>query len=550
MDLLPRSTRRNLLQTLDGPCSALALNCCQFSCCIPRDALSDYHDDDHDHNHDDLPPSLADWMKHLLSNCPTLKLRDLVIPGTHDSGSYSIPATTLFSAVGRTQNESVLEQLQRGARYLDVRVGGATNSSSHREDSLIWHGCLAGGTFQLVVDQIATFLHHHDGEFVIVEVVAEYGRPFTPTQKMQCLKVLQETLGDMVYTSPTNLNTLFHQSNLADVIHQQKKQCLVLLHGRFYDGLADATICESSITYNEEYIESHFGFFRSDRWMNNRWYNTRDVTQLLKWNLEQVQQHGDVVVVVNDDKSRLLQNQVVLTPGAGSPTDVLRLLVGQLSLRPVSLALRLYQVHRCEDFFRQYAQQQWNMITLDFIDLVPGLVAFLINLNYHPPLMDAKRTAASAAPSANTPIQLQISLAAVHDGTQGSSTNVTDKVRALIQRDCVLYVTDVARDLGLSFATGQLTLVYRVCCITTVTSGSGTLWQVKQIYFDAYTQILVGAFVQSQGQVVTIDIESNKEGGVIFQGKRQDCDVPTPTNCCVIQYHVSESNEPEFSLLN
>ena len=215
MDCLPRSTRRGCLQTLDGPCSALALNCCQFSCCIPHDAFSNYLDDD---DHDQHQPH-ADWMKQVLSACPNLKLRDLVLPGTHDSGSYSIPALTLFSAVGRTQNLSVLQQLQHGARHLDVRVGGA----QHNDDSSsVWHGCLAGGPFQLIMDQIASFLQQHDGEFVIVEVVAEYGRPFTPAQKIQCLAILQETLGDKVFTSPTNLKTLFHQTNLIDVIVQQK----------------------------------------------------------------------------------------------------------------------------------------------------------------------------------------------------------------------------------------------------------------------------------------------------------------------------------------
>lgn len=531
MDCLPRSTRRNLLQTFDGPCSALALNCCQFSCCIPRDAFTNY-----DLDSAPQPQQHADWMKQVLTARPSLKLRELVIPGTHDSGSYSIPATTLFSAVGRTQNIAVLEQLKRGARYVDIRVGGGGNDAT----SLIWHGCLAGSPFSKIVDQIATFLHQHEGEFVIVEIVAEYGRPFTPTQKIQCLEVVKQSLGDLIYAT-RNLQRLLHETPLATVIQQQKKQCLVLVHSRFYDGLEQDV---NGIIYNEEYIESNYGFFRSDQWMNNRWYNTRDITQLFQWNLQEV---GEAAQNSSSDKSRLLlQNQLILTPGAGSPFDIVQLLVGQLSLRPVSFALQLYQGNRLEDYFRQHSDQPWNMIMLDFIDLVPGLVAFLISLNYQP----AAGPAVATRPEQH---HLQIRLAAAHDGKQGSkSQDVTAKMQALIHRDCVLYVTDVVRDLGVSFGIGQLTLVYRY--------GSAAVWHVKLISFDASTQILLSPYAQNPGLVVDVGSKADdqektlhNECGVIFDGQHQAANdkVKTPNTCCVVQYRVlGDSNEIEFSLLN
>lgn len=54
-------------------------------------------------------------------------VRDIFIPGTHDSGSYSdyepILGDSLVIKYTVTQDEDLLAQLIRGVRYLDIRVG-------------------------------------------------------------------------------------------------------------------------------------------------------------------------------------------------------------------------------------------------------------------------------------------------------------------------------------------------------------------------------------------------------------------------------------------
>jgi len=59
----------------------------------------------------------ANWMNGL---DPTLKVNQIHIPGTHDSGSYAInvPFLELFT---ETQALDIIEQLESGIRYFDIK---------------------------------------------------------------------------------------------------------------------------------------------------------------------------------------------------------------------------------------------------------------------------------------------------------------------------------------------------------------------------------------------------------------------------------------------
>lgn len=66
------------------------------------------------------------WMNDIRNVVGKLKLRDLMIPGTHDSGSYRRKRQfyeSLFVKYSVTQDDDVYTQLLNGVRYLDLRVG-------------------------------------------------------------------------------------------------------------------------------------------------------------------------------------------------------------------------------------------------------------------------------------------------------------------------------------------------------------------------------------------------------------------------------------------
>lgn len=64
------------------------------------------------------------WMNELKEEIKDVKMRNLFIPGTHDSGSYKYTFTeNLLTKYAVTQDDDIHHQLMHGIRYLDLRVG-------------------------------------------------------------------------------------------------------------------------------------------------------------------------------------------------------------------------------------------------------------------------------------------------------------------------------------------------------------------------------------------------------------------------------------------
>eukprot|EP01083_Nonionella_stella_P292878 996113_1 len=95
------------------------------------------------HTMKDMPlmgNQLCNWM----SQFPDQKLNQLSIPGSHESGTYSIP-DSIVNAWSRCQTLTVYEQLMLGIRYLDFRVITVENEVyiAHRFKGCKFDQCLA-----------------------------------------------------------------------------------------------------------------------------------------------------------------------------------------------------------------------------------------------------------------------------------------------------------------------------------------------------------------------------------------------------------------------
>jgi 1-phosphatidylinositol phosphodiesterase len=81
--------------------------------------------------------------------CDTL-LKDISIPGSHDSGTYTCSIQACFSS--QCQSLNITQQLKAGIRYFDLRV------ELFEKVLYIYHGPAKMEKFQVVVDQLASFL--------------------------------------------------------------------------------------------------------------------------------------------------------------------------------------------------------------------------------------------------------------------------------------------------------------------------------------------------------------------------------------------------------
>mmetsp|Transcript_3688 Transcript_3688/g.10149 ORF Transcript_3688/g.10149 Transcript_3688/m.10149 type:complete len:516 (-) Transcript_3688:89-1636(-) len=483
------SSSQSWFEATDCACNSVALNCLQMSCCMPSPAIdgpSDIYEAvsarGTNRNHNDMldeQPSMiggtsASWMEILANVDPDKKFRDLLIVGSHNSGSYSIAPHRAFSAIARCQNLQVLDQLEAGIRLLDLRVGGKKGSRA-RSDISIWHGSMEGQPFLPILQQIDQFVTDHPREIICINLVPEYGVSFTGDQKYHLLKRIHDTFEGRLVKS-TEVEALLASWTLAEMA-KKGKQILVFFHPRF---------CRNFKVGSQDWIpdelEAEFDVLNGDVWKRDPWFNTRDPGTLFQNVLRDIQTHGQ------KKRHQFHCSQVVLTPGLGGLADVVKSAAGTNPLRPISLSQHLYKEQCLNNFLRKNSDEQWNMFLLDFVDFCPWTVRFLTALNF--------------------PTTLEIHLGAYSDRFN-NTINITDKIKKHIIHGRAVFLTNVLGDLGLKTRLGgSLTVAYRF--------GSNPFNVLSLPTVNKSTSMLISYYATSVDSMVSIPWS---DSGLIYGGR-------------------------------
>ncbi len=147
----------------------------------------------------------SNWMSYIDDD---IKFLDVVIPGSHDSGTNGL------GNLYKTQNCGYYDQLTGGVRYFDVRVAEykGTVRSVHANSGVILTGENALGiTFQSILDDINLFLSENPEEVIVLDfqhIWNDYTNMVLPmlienisTDKMlkrsQCSDLSQLTMGQL-----------------------------------------------------------------------------------------------------------------------------------------------------------------------------------------------------------------------------------------------------------------------------------------------------------------------------------------------------------------
>lgn len=111
------------------------------------------------------PASPSDWMATISDNTPVSLLG---IPGTHDTGTYT-QGDLAWGGWVKTQDRSIVDQLDHGIRFLDIRGRLIGNGLA------IHHGSVFLGLgFQDVIDACKQFLQAHPTETILLNLGHEY----------------------------------------------------------------------------------------------------------------------------------------------------------------------------------------------------------------------------------------------------------------------------------------------------------------------------------------------------------------------------------------
>lgn len=144
------------------------------------------------------PPALDSWMSRLPDSIP---LASVLLPGSHDAGTYSFRAGSAISVYGdqpaafalldqvdgepsedlkgsfarwaRTQRFTILGQLRAGFRYFDLRLEKKNLGTNSPPDGAVYivHG-MYGPHLDEVLKDVQTFVRAHPSEVVLLDISA------------------------------------------------------------------------------------------------------------------------------------------------------------------------------------------------------------------------------------------------------------------------------------------------------------------------------------------------------------------------------------------
>jgi len=365
----------------------------------------------------------------------------MIIPGSHDSASYTISESAFCSAIGRTQNLTIREQLLYGIRFFELRIASGPKGEGVR----IFHGRLMGGHFEDILNEISGFCREFPTEFVILLVVAEYERPFTAEGKVLALNMLRMHFGslskqveDRLLCKVVSRSDLVN-TPLPDLI-RKKGQVFVMLSPRIFNDFE-----VGGVVFDEKYVQKEYGFFDSTQWLRNKRHDTMNPLELLESNLREIRVHKA------SKRRYFVNNQFFLTPSFDG--HILGLLGGSTTLQPIQLANRkLYTpaknshgagVPVIHEMFLEHPGEDWNVISLDFVDLEPSIVDLFIGFNFH---------------------NFHIHLALLGTGSRRSAEDVTELIKAKVLRGKCLFLHPL-HDLDSDDYRVQeytLTIVYKI----------------------------------------------------------------------------------------
>ena len=168
------------------------------------------------------------WMADNWEFIKDKKLAEIVIPGTHDSGTYQLGWGNGIN-IAKTQNVSIGEQLKDGIRYLDLRTREATHSGC-ADDSVWWlvHDKYYSYRLQDALDEIASFVKKPaNSKEVIILDLQEIKTIYDDDRAIDVLfGLIQKKLGP--YIAPIDQVNKWQKTSLAEFV-SQGRQIIVLV---------------------------------------------------------------------------------------------------------------------------------------------------------------------------------------------------------------------------------------------------------------------------------------------------------------------------------
>ena len=313
----------------------------------------------------------ADWMSILAHQRPDILLRQIKLPGAHDSATSTIPGSIPFSSISRTQNLSIFEQLEYGVRFFDVRIGCA---SLDPKELSIMHGPHYGDLFVNILKDMAAFVSLHPEEVIIVKIKEEQTRGIPNEIRHFVLKTINSIFGNKLIgqmeTQQGPRGWFIIETVLLKELQMNRKNFIVAYHKNEFQNNRYPISDESWLR-----LVNSYNVFEAYQIFRNKWHKTNSPTTLFRRNL-------DFVERFENESSLLRISQFTITPKVDSLCSILQIMMGYYSLRVDQHVKTLYKQNSIQKKVKAIQDRNINVIWFDFIDYDPTMTSSIIGANF------------------------------------------------------------------------------------------------------------------------------------------------------------------------
>lgn len=286
------------------------------------------------------------WMELDFEKIKNLKITDLTLPGTHESGAYefsdivspdapdfvyrlsreyNISTSLFFKEWSRNQLKNITQQLNDGIRYFDIRI-----CESPLGEFLMCHG-LFGVKIIDILEQFQKFLKESKKEVIVISFVVRHHVIHVKETDILIQRYLNQWILDKKFEFKINLDEMVQMN--------KRLICLYDTHDRY----------TSNVLWNsKDYLDSY-------------WANTNDVNVLMMKEIKYIQERRDT-------PNKIFIPQWVTTPNSENiiATVLLKLNIpGQSTMIDSIEKLLFFTNQRLNEFIEKTLKYRFNVIFLD-----------------------------------------------------------------------------------------------------------------------------------------------------------------------------------------
>ncbi len=219
-------------------------------------------------------PATSSWMESIYSSKSSTPLNEIIIPGTHDSGTYDITSSSDFepdtpwfflfapgvvAAFAKSQAHDIGQQLDNGVRYIDLRLDW------HDNDIWIVHS-MYSDKLSNILDDVKSFAQSHSKEIIILDFnsLVDSGH-YDELDVMLQSKIGSLLIDNSSYSADSSIGDLWNSGG--NIIALMKKSAMADLNNDYWYR-SDELESDWANSDNAVTVKSHVSNAISSRNMN------------------------------------------------------------------------------------------------------------------------------------------------------------------------------------------------------------------------------------------------------------------------------------------